>query len=75
MQAIDRNQTFHKDRATLAGKEIETTLLGLGPAKTCDELTEQANQTASTLLAKHKSATEEHDQKTEYGRKDGVSLI
>jgi predicted secreted Zn-dependent protease len=75
MQAVERNQAFHKEQAQRAGHEIELALRKLEPAKNCEALTAQANETASKLLDKYKAASDEHDRKTSYGRKDGASLI
>jgi predicted secreted Zn-dependent protease len=75
MQAVERNRAFHKQQAVHAGQEIELALRELPPAKNCEELTTQANETASKLLEKYKTASDEHDRKTAYGRKDGASLI
>lgn len=75
LQAVERNQAFHRQQAGRAGQEIEQALKKMQPAKTCEELTAQANETASKLLEKYRAASDEHDRKTAYGRKDGASLI
>ncbi|NIO39708.1 MAG: DUF922 domain-containing protein [Burkholderiales bacterium] len=75
IEAIDRNESYHKTQALEAGRKIEQALNNLGPAKTCEELTAVANETATDILADHKKASREYDQRTDYGRKNGVSLI
>ena len=75
VEAIDRNEAFHKDQALQAGQKIETALNNLEPTSNCDELTVSANETASAILSEHKEASRERNERTDYGRKDGVSLI
>ena len=75
VRAVERNQEFHKQQATRAGKEIEAALLAMPPVDDCDTLTERANQAASALLTKHQSASAQHDRDTDYARKDGAALI
>ena len=75
VEAIDRNEAFHKDQALQAGQKIETALNNLEPTSNCDELTVAANETASAILSEHKEVSRERNERTDYGRKDGVSLI
>jgi predicted secreted Zn-dependent protease len=73
--AVDRNQQFHTTQAKRAGAEIEKALLGLAPAKSCDGYSALADAAASKILKKYQAVSEEHDRRTEHGRKDGASLI
>ncbi|MGH8678495.1 MAG: DUF922 domain-containing protein [Burkholderiales bacterium] len=75
IDAIDRGANFHSEQATRAGTQIEAALTGLKTEKTCDALTETANKSASEILDKRKASSEDYDQRTDYGRKDGASLI
>lgn len=75
LQAVERNQAFHKQQAVRAGQEIEQALKKMQPEKNCEELTARANEAASKLLEKYRTASDEHDRRTAYGRKDGASLI
>ncbi|UCH46489.1 MAG: DUF922 domain-containing protein [Betaproteobacteria bacterium] len=73
--AIDRNEAYHKQQALEAGRKIENALNDIEPIETCEALTEAANDLASSILAEHKRASREYDETTDYGRKNGVSLI
>jgi len=75
IEAVDRNQAYHTEQATLAGSEIEAQLRNTPPAADCDALTEAANKTASAILEKYQQASDEHDRTTDYGRTYGASLI
>jgi predicted secreted Zn-dependent protease len=75
VEAINRNEAFHKQQAVEAGKKIETALNEIEPTETCEALTEAANEVASGILAEHKKASREHNETTDFGRKNGVSLI
>lgn len=75
VEAADRNETFHKQQAFEAGDRIEAALNNLQPTRTCQELTETANEVANGILLEHKKASREYDERTDYGRKNGVSLI
>ena len=75
IEAVDRNEAFHKQEALDAGSEIESVLNGLSPKKTCEALTEEANRLATEVLGTHQSVSRDYDLKTNYGRKNGVSLI
>lgn len=73
--AVDRNQECHKEQALGAGKKIEQALNALTPKKTCAALTEAANAVAAEVLRIHQSLSRDYDLLTDYGRKNGVSLI
>lgn len=73
--AVDRNQQFQTKQARQAGEEIEQAIKTLAPAKTCDALTQVANQTAEDILKKYRALGDEYDRRTQYGRTDGASLI
>jgi len=75
IDAIDRNEAYHKQQAMAAGREIEAALNNLHPTQSCEAMTDAANETASSILEKHKRASYEYDRSTDYGRKNGVSLI
>lgn len=75
IEAVDRNQAYHTEQATRAGREIETALMNTRPAANCDALAEAANKAASAVLEKYRQASDEHDRATGYGRTDGASLI
>ncbi|HWQ37371.1 MAG TPA: DUF922 domain-containing protein [Burkholderiales bacterium] len=75
VDAVERYHDFHKEQALRAGREIETVLRGAAPAKTCEALTEEANRIGEALLNKYLKVTEAYDRKTEYGRKQGATLI
>jgi len=75
IEAIDRNEAYHKQQAMEAGRQIEDALYNLKPTQTCEELTELANETAANILETHKRASYDYDQSTDYGRKNGVGLI
>ncbi len=75
IEAIDRNEAFHKQQAINAGKKIEAALNEMAPTKTCEALTDAANEAAQGILAEHKNASREHNVTTDYGRRNGVSLI
>ncbi|MGH8629875.1 MAG: DUF922 domain-containing protein, partial [Burkholderiales bacterium] len=70
MRAVDRNQVYHRGQAVRAGREIESALANSRPAASCDALTQAANEAAKTILEKYRLASEEHDRRTDYGRKD-----
>jgi predicted secreted Zn-dependent protease len=73
--AIDRYQAEHKQQALAAGREIEDAINNLEPTKSCEALTEAANEAAAAILERHKQASREYDERTNYGRNNGVSLI
>ncbi len=75
LEAVGRDQGFHKELAIRAGKEIEAALLAVKPAADCDALTEAANDTAEQILKKHRAADEEYDRKYQHGLKDGATLM
>jgi predicted secreted Zn-dependent protease len=75
IEAVERNEQFHKQQALEAGNEIETVLNALAPEKTCEALTDAANSVATEILGTHQSASRDYDLRTDYGRKNGVSLI
>lgn len=73
--AVKRNQQFHTQQARQAGNQIEAAVLALKPTKTCESLTGLADNAASKILKKYQAASQEHDRNSEYGRRDGASLI
>lgn len=75
VEALDRYEAQHKQQALDAGREIENAINSLEPTKTCEELTEAANQVATGILERHKEASRKYDEATDYGRKKGISLI
>lgn len=75
IEAVDRDEAFHKQEALDAGSEIEKVLNGLAPKKTCNALTDEANRVATEVLGAHQSVSRDYDLRTDYGRKNGVSLI
>lgn len=75
VKAVDRNEAFHKQQALAAGREIEEALNSLEPTGNCEALTVAANEAALSILEKHKKASQEYNDRTDYGRKNGVSLI
>ena len=75
IEAVDRNESYHKQQALEAGRQIEQMLNALTPEKTCDALTETANSAATDILGSHQSESRDYDLRTDYGRKTGVSLI
>lgn len=75
IEAVDRNESYHKQQALGAGNKIEQVLTALAPKKTCEALTEAANSVATEILGTHQSESRDYDLRTDYGRKNGVSLI
>ena len=75
VDAVDIYQAYHKQQALDAGTSIENALNDLAPTKTCEALTDAANQAATGILEQYKKASTEYDRATDYGRKNGVSLI
>lgn len=75
IEAVNRGEVFHKQEALDAGSKIENELNALAPKKTCEELTDEANRVAKEIQAAHQSVSREFDLRTDYGRKNGVSLI
>lgn len=75
LEAIVRNEAYHKQQAMEAGRQIEDALNKLEPTHSCEAMTELANKTATDILETHKRTSYEYDQSTDYGRKNGVSLI
>ena len=75
VEAIDRNEAYHKQEALDAGKRIEEALNNLQPTATCEEMTTTANGVASGILEKHKKASYDYDLSNDYGRKNGVTLM
>ena len=75
LEALDRYEAYHKQQALDAGKKIEDAINNLEPTKTCEALTDAANQVATSILERHKEASRKYDESTDYGRKKGVSLI
>jgi len=75
VEAVKRDEEFHKREALAAANEIEQALNALDPSETCDELTDEANRVATEILGAHQSVSRDYDLRTDYGRKNGVSLI
>ena len=75
LKAIDRNEAYHKQQALDAGRKIDDALNSLEPTKTCEALTDAANEAAKAILERHKKASRDYDESNDYGRKNGVSLI
>ena len=75
VEAVERDEEFHKQEALEAGKEIENILNLLEPMKTCKSLTDEANRMAKEIRGAHQSVSRDYDLRTDYGRKNGVSLI
>lgn len=75
VQAIDEYEAYHKKQAQTAGEEIERAINNVKPEKTCEAMTESANRVAAETLEKFKSNSRDYDKRTDYGRKNGVSLM
>lgn len=75
VEAVERGEAFHKQEALDAGNEIDNVLNELAPKKSCKELTDEANRIATEVLGAHQSVSRDYDLRTDYGRKNGVSLI
>ena len=75
IEAINRNEAYHKKEALEAGKRIEEALYNLQPTATCEEMTAAANGVASGILEKHKKASYDYDVSNDYGNKNGVTLM
>lgn len=75
IEAVNRDEAFHKQEALDAGAEIENELNLLAPKDTCKALTDEANRIATEIQGVHQSVSREFDLRTDYGRKNGVSLI
>ena len=75
VEAVERDEAFHKQEALDAGREIEKVLNGLTAKKSCQGLTDEANRVATEVLGAHQSVSRDYDLRTDYGRKNGVSLI
>lgn len=75
IEAIDRYEAYHKQQAIDAGRKIDDALNNMAPTENCEALTEAANELADSILAEHKRASQEYNETTDYGRKNGVSLI
>lgn len=75
VKAVDRNVAFHKEQALEAGRKIEAALNNLEPTGDCEALTVAANKAALAILEEHKAVSRSYNQRTDYGRKDGLSLI
>jgi predicted secreted Zn-dependent protease len=73
--AIDRNEAYHERQALEAGRRIENALNDIEPTETCEALSQAANDVAASILAEHKRVSREYDERTDYGRKNGVRLI
>lgn len=74
-KAVDRNVEFHKKQALEAGQKIEAALNGVEPTPDCESLTVAANEAANAILAEYKAVSRKYNERTDYGRKDGLSLI
>lgn len=75
VKAVDRNVAFHKEQALEAGQKIDAALNSLEPTGDCEALTIAANETALEILEEHKAVSRDYNERTDYGRKDGLSLI
>jgi len=73
-QALFKHEENHKNSGLYGARDIERTLLTLAPAKTCSELETLANQTAQAIIEKYRRRDREYDQRTEHGRREGVTL-
>ena len=58
VEAVDRNEAFHKQQALEAGNKIEQTLNSLEPTETCEALTEsfKSSATPTRRFARRRSA-------------------
>jgi predicted secreted Zn-dependent protease len=74
-EAVERAEQHHRQQATRAGEEILAALQSLPPARNCQTLIESANHAANEILYRYQSISEEYDRRTDYGRKDGATLI
>ncbi len=75
VKAVDRNVAFHKQQALEAGRKIEAALNNLEPTGNCEALTIAANEAATAILEEYKAVSRDYNDRTDYGRKDGLSLI
>jgi predicted secreted Zn-dependent protease len=75
VKAVDRNVEFHKQQALEAGRKIEAALNSLEPTGDCDALTVAANQAATVIREEYEAVSRNYNDRTDYGRKDGLSLI
>lgn len=75
IQAVERAEQYHRQQATRAGDEILAALEALPPARNCQTLIESANRAANEILNKYQAVSEEYDRRTDYGRRDGATLI
>lgn len=73
-QALFKHEENHKNSGLDGARDIERTLLTLAPAKTCSQLETLANQTAQAIIEKYRRRDREYDQRTERGRREGVTL-
>lgn len=74
LQALFQHEENHKNSGLDSAGEIERTLLTLAPVKTCSQLETLANQTAQAIIEKYRRRDREYDQRTDHGRREGVTL-
>lgn len=73
--ALERYLEHHKQNALKAAAEIEAAVRGVKPASNCEDLEAAANAAAAAIVSRYQALDEQYDRTSEYGRKDGVSLL
>jgi predicted secreted Zn-dependent protease len=72
MRALKTHEAGHKNFGLSAAREIEASLLNVGPARTCEDLGRQANQKARRIIDKYVKEEKAYDVRTRFGATQGA---
>lgn len=75
IEALKRHEEGHKTHGMKAGAEIEKALLAIKPASNCEDLDKAANAAGEQVIEKYRKQDAEYDRSTDYGRKQGATLL
>ena len=75
IKALETHEKGHGAHGIEAAREIEATLLGLPPQKTCGELSFLCEEAAKDIVSKHRRADAKYDEDTLHGYKQGVVFL
>jgi predicted secreted Zn-dependent protease len=74
-EALARYLDGHKEHGLKAGAEIEKVLLAIQPASNCEDLDKAANAAGERVVGKYRKLGSDYDRDTDYGRKQGATLL
>ena len=75
LEALKRHEDGHKEHGIKAGAEIEKALLAIKPASNCEDLDKVANAAGEKVVEKYRKQDADYDRSTDYGRKQGATLL